>query len=147
LHELIYTFFFKFVEVIGEQVGEVFQGVLRSPGEPGLARRPVRRIKSTGAREIITSNYISTSSLQTSKILSGPPRGSLEPGFFHDNSWECPHELPICAVFSSPKLKAQVSLSDRLLSGVRLSVRLFVCLSVCLSVCKLLHFRLLLQNR
>ena len=92
------------MEVIGEQVGEVFQGVLRSPGEPGLARRPVRRMiqkvkKSTGAREIITSNYISTSSLQTSKILPGPPRGSPEPGFFHDYSWECPHELPICAVF------------------------------------------------
>jgi hypothetical protein len=42
------------------------------------------------------------------------------------------------AVFSSPELKAQVSFSDRPLSGVRLSV--------CLSVCKLLHFRLLLQN-
>jgi hypothetical protein len=44
---------------------------------------------------------------------------------------------------SSPELKAQVSFSDRPLSGVRLSVRP----SVCLSVCKLLHFRLLLQNR
>ena len=42
-------------------------------------------------------------------------------------------------VFISPELKAQVSYSDRLLSVVRLSVRL--------SVCKLLHFRLLLQNR
>jgi hypothetical protein len=93
------------VEVIGEKVGEVFQGVLRSPGEPGLARRPVRRMiqkvkkKSTGAREIITSNYISTSSLQTSKILPGPPRGSPESVFFHDYSWECLHELPICAGF------------------------------------------------
>jgi hypothetical protein len=38
-------------------------------------------------------------------------------------------------VFSSPELKAQVSFSDRPLSGVRPSV------------CKLLHFRLLLQNR
>jgi hypothetical protein len=38
-------------------------------------------------------------------------------------------------IFSSPELKAQVSYSDRLLSVVRLSVR------------KLLHFRLLLQNR
>ena len=38
-------------------------------------------------------------------------------------------------VFSSPELKAQVSFSDRPLSGVRLSV------------CKLLYFRLLLQNR
>jgi hypothetical protein len=37
-------------------------------------------------------------------------------------------------IFSSPELKAQVSFSDRPLSGVRLSV------------CKLLHFRLLLQN-
>jgi hypothetical protein len=37
-------------------------------------------------------------------------------------------------VFSSPELKAQVSFSDRPLSGVRLSV------------CELLHFRLLLQN-
>ena len=40
---------------------------------------------------------------------------------------------------SSPELKAQVSYSDRPLSIVRLSVRL--------SVCKVLHFRLLLQNR
>jgi hypothetical protein len=40
--------------------------------------------------------------------------------------------------FSSPELKAQVSFSGRLLSGVRLSV--------CLSVCKPLHFLLLLQN-
>ena len=45
--------------------------------------------------------------------------------------------------FSSPELKAQVSYSDRPLSVVRLSV----CPSVCPSVCKLLHFRLLLQNR
>jgi hypothetical protein len=45
----------------------------------------------------------------------------------------------LSALFSSPELKAQVSFSDRPLSGV--------CLSVCLSVCKLLHFRLLLQNR
>jgi hypothetical protein len=42
------------------------------------------------------------------------------------------------SVFSSPELKAQVSFSDRPLSGI--------CLSVCLSVCKLLYFRLLLQN-
>ena len=103
-HELIYTFFFQFVEVIEEQVGEVIQGVLRSPEEPGLARRPVCQMiqkvkKSTGAREIITSNYTSTSSLQTSKILPGPPRGSPEPGFSRDYYWECPHELPICAGF------------------------------------------------
>jgi hypothetical protein len=38
-------------------------------------------------------------------------------------------------IFSSPELKAQVSFSDRLLSGVRLSV------------CKHLHFWLLLENR
>jgi hypothetical protein len=31
---------------------------------------------------------------------------------------------------SSPELKTQVSFSDRLLSGIRLSVRLSVCLSV-----------------
>jgi hypothetical protein len=37
-------------------------------------------------------------------------------------------------VFSSPELKAQVSFSDRLLSGVRLSVCPSVCLSVRLSV-------------
>jgi hypothetical protein len=41
-------------------------------------------------------------------------------------------------IFSSPQLKAQVSFSDRSLSGVRPSV--------CPSFCKLLHFRLLLQN-
>jgi hypothetical protein len=35
-------------------------------------------------------------------------------------------------IFSSPKLKAQVSFSDRPLSGVRLAI--------CLSICKLLHF-------
>ena len=69
------------MEVIGEQEGEVFQGVLRSPGEPGLARRPVRRMiqkvkKSTGARVIITSNYISTSSLQMSKIRVLLKRGT-----------------------------------------------------------------------
>jgi hypothetical protein len=38
-------------------------------------------------------------------------------------------------IFSSPQLKAQVSYTDRLVSVVRPSV------------CKLLHFRLLLQNR
>jgi hypothetical protein len=37
-------------------------------------------------------------------------------------------------VFSSSELKAQMSFSDRKLSGVRLSVRLYVCLSVCPSV-------------
>jgi hypothetical protein len=37
-------------------------------------------------------------------------------------------------VFSSPELKAQVSFSDRPLSGVRLSVRPSVCPSVCTSV-------------
>jgi hypothetical protein len=36
-------------------------------------------------------------------------------------------------VFSSPELKAQVSFSDGLLSGIP-------------SICKLLHFRLLLHN-
>ena len=38
-------------------------------------------------------------------------------------------------VFSSPELKAQVSFSDHLFSGVCLSVCPSVCLSVCLSVC------------
>ena len=37
-------------------------------------------------------------------------------------------------VFSSPELKAQVSFSDRLLSGVRLSVRLSVCSSTVFQV-------------
>jgi hypothetical protein len=36
------------------------------------------------------------------------------------------HNLAVSSVFSSPELKAQVSFSDRPLSGVRL----FVCLSV-----------------
>ena len=42
--------------------------------------------------------------------------------------------VSVC-VFSSPELKAQVSFSDRPLSGVSLSVRLSVCPSVCPSVC------------
>ena len=45
----------------------------------------------------------------------------------------------IC-VFSSPELKAQVSFSDHLSSGVCLSVRPSVRPSVCLSVCKLFTF-------
>jgi hypothetical protein len=40
----------------------------------------------------------------------------------------------LALVFSSPELKAQVSYSDRPLSGVRLSVCPSVCPSVCLSV-------------
>ena len=54
-----------------------------------------------------------------------------------------------CTIFSSPELKAQVSFSDYLSSGVcpsvRPSVRLSVCLSVCLSV-NFSYFQLLLQN-
>jgi hypothetical protein len=41
----------------------------------------------------------------------------------------------LLSVFSSPELKAQVSFSDRPLSGVRLSVRPSVRPSVCPSVC------------
>ena len=50
-----------------------------------------------------------------------------------------------CLIFSSPELKAQVSFSDHLSSGVCLSVRPSVRLSVCLSV-NFSHFHLLLQN-
>jgi hypothetical protein len=59
--------------------------------------------------------------------------------WYTDVSWRDAGFLISIFFFSSPELKAQVSFSDRPLSGVRLSVRL--------SVCKLLHFRLLLQNR
>ena len=54
-----------------------------------------------------------------------------------------PPPLEVCLgfVFSSPELKAQVSFSDHLSSGVCLSVRPSVCLSVNFS-----HFHLLLQN-
>ena len=58
-------------------------------------------------------------------------------------------EHSIC-VFSSPELKAQVSVSDHLSSVVCLSVRLSVCPSVCLSlpVCMSVNFSHfhLLQN-
>ena len=47
----------------------------------------------------------------------------------------CPEERQTSAIFSSPELKAQVSFSDHLSSGVCLSVRPAVRTSVCLSVC------------